>query len=223
MAAVCLLALGGCASTKNTLLGDAFDRLAGKNKKVEAGPNVETPKQRMEKMREMAKKAKTMPPGEQEAEAVSLARTIQKEDDPLVRAQIVRTVGAMDCPTANALMAAAAKDADRDVRVACCQAWATHKGPDAMRMLTTMLSSDADMDVRLAAVRGLGELNDKAAVEPLAAALEDPNPAMQYRAVQSLRKVTGKDFGDDVRVWRDFVRGAEVPEASIATKLRRLF
>ena len=222
LTALVLLAFNGCASSKNTMLGDTWAKMTGKNK-VSLGPNVQTPTERMEKMRELAKKASTMSPTEQEAEAVALAKVIQKEDDPLIRAQIVRTVGAFDCPTATALMAASAKDSDRDVRVACCQAWAQRKGPEAMQMLSGMLSSDADVDVRLAAVRGLGELADPSTVVALATALEDPNPAMQYRAVQSLKQATGKDFGDDVKVWRDFARGAEPPEASIATKLRRLF
>lgn len=216
------LLAAGCASTKNSAWGDTWAKLSGKTA-AEAGPQVETPKQRMEKMRQTAKKAPSMSPAEQEAEAVALARAIQHEDDPLMRVQIVRTVGAMNSPTATALMAAAAKDSDREVRIACCQAWAQHKGPDALRMLTGMLSSDTDVDVRLAAIRGLGELKDPSAIAALGTALEDPDPAMQYRAVQSLRQVTGKDFGDDARVWRDFVQGANPPEASLATRLRRWF
>jgi hypothetical protein len=40
-------------------------------------------------------------------------------------------------------------------------------------------------------------------------ALDDPDPALQRRAVESLRQVTGRDFGNDVVAWRTYVQGGE--------------
>ena len=58
------------------------------------------------------------------------------------------------------------------------------------------------------------------------AGLRDKDPAMQYRAVLSLRELTGKDFDGDVTRWQQYVRG-EVPKTRepilTAERLRRLF
>ena len=60
----------------------------------------------------------------------------------------------------------------------------------------------------------------------LGAALEDRDPAMQYRAVQSLQAVTGQNFGNDVERWQQYVRG-EVPKSreptSLAERFRNVF
>ena len=50
-----------------------------------------------------------------------------------------------------------------------------------------------------------------AAVEALAIALQDPSPALQYRAMESLKKVSGRDLGHDVVAWRNFIESAAPP------------
>ena len=72
----------------------------------------------------------------------------------------------------------------------------------------------------------LSEAGDPASVGALGQALEDRDPAMQYAAVQSLRDVTDRDFGNDVSRWRQFVAGKqpEPPRSiSVAERFRRLF
>jgi HEAT repeat protein len=71
----------------------------------------------------------------------------------------------------------------------------------------------------------LGELKDKDAIPVLGKALEDPDPAVQYRAVASLKKVSGRDLGNDVNVWREWAAdpaGSKV-EWTIAEGFRRIF
>jgi len=48
---------------------------------------------------------------------------------------------------------------------------------------------------------------------------------MQYRAVQSLKRVTDVDFGNDVAAWREYARGNRPTREprSIAQRLRDLF
>jgi HEAT repeat protein len=79
--------------------------------------------------------------------------------------------------------------------------------------------------VRLKALRELGALGSDAAVPALARALEDPDPAIQYRAVGSLKQVSGRDLGDDVNAWRAWAAdpNAKGTEWSIAEGFRRLF
>jgi hypothetical protein len=57
----------------------------------------------------------------------------------------------------------------------------------------------------------------------LGEALADTDPAMQYRAVLSLKQITGKDLGDDVHRWQQYVKGELPEEPSWAERIRRLF
>ena len=79
--------------------------------------------------------------------------------------------------------------------------------------------------MRLKALRELGALGDAAAVPALARALEDPDPAVQYRAVGALKAVSGRDLGDDVNAWRSWAAdpNGKGTEWSIAEGFRRLF
>ena len=43
----------------------------------------------------------------------------------------------------------------------------------------------------------------------LGEALADADPAMQYRAVLSLKQATGKDLGNSVDRWQQYVKGEQ--------------
>ena len=46
---------------------------------------------------------------------------------------------------------------------------------------------------------------------------------MQYRAVQSLRKTTGKKYDDNINTWREYVKGNNPPELTVAERVKQLF
>jgi HEAT repeat protein len=185
--------------------------------------DVMSPADQVEGLRKMAKAAAKKSPEQQEESSKLLAAAIQKESDPIIRAEMVHTLGFFVSATATAVIRAALKDPDADVRVAACDALARRKGPVAVAGLTETLKSDLDKDVRLAAARALGETKDPAAREALGVALDDPDPAMQYRAVMSLRQVTGQNFGNDVARWRAYVKGEPPPKAKPVSIANRLF
>jgi HEAT repeat protein len=87
-------------------------------------------------------------------------------------------------------------------------------------LLSETLRGDVDGDVRLAAAQALGETKNPAAVAALGEALADTNPAMQYRAVLSLQQATGKNFGDSVERWQQYVKveRREQPAPSLAQR-----
>lgn len=192
-------------------------------KKEELGPKILGPAQRMESLRKLAKVAPKMSPADQESRGAMLAQAIAKEEDALVRAEMVRTLGSFSTPGVVPVLTAAGADSDTEVRVAACDAWARRGGTEAAQQLGEILSSDTDIDVRLAAARGLGRVDDKQAIASLGIALEDPDPALQHRAVLSLREVSGKDFGNDVNAWREYVAGGSPKPPSLVSKLRQLF
>jgi len=189
-------------------------------------PGVASPADRIATLRKMGEKAAWAKPAEQERISSELAAAFQGETDPLVRIEIVRALSGYRTSAAASVLSAAAGDSDADVRVAACQALGKQGGPEAAAKLSEVLGSDLDMDVRLTAAKALGDTGDAGAVAALGEALEDRDPAMQYLAVQSLRKVTGQDLGNDVGRWRQYVKGelpARPEPISLAERIRRLF
>lgn len=186
-------------------------------------PGVVTPRQRIEELRKLSDAAASASPAERQRISEQLAVSIRTEKDPLIRLEIIRALGRYPGPAADAILKAALADAEAHVRVAACEAWGRRGDAAAAAMLSEALRSDVDADVRLAAARALGETKNVAAVPALGEALADSDPAMQYQAVLSLKKATGKDLGDNVNRWQRYVKGEPEPTPSLAERIRRLF
>lgn len=131
-----------------------------------------------------------------------LADQLLAEHDPLVRARIVEMAAAFDTPTAAAICTGAVADPDPRVRAAACDAWARRGGPDAVPLLAARFDGDAELTVRLRALHALGSIRDEAAIAVLARALDDPDAAVQLRAMGSLRQHAGRDLGNDPATWK---------------------
>jgi HEAT repeat protein len=187
-------------------------------------PGVVTPSQRIVELRKLSEKAASSSEEEKQRVSQQLVTTIQTEKDPLIRLEIIRTLGKYPGTGADTILRAALNDADSQVRVTACEAWGKRGSAEAIKLLSDILRSDVDADVRLAAAKALGATKSKDAVPALGEALSDSDPAMQYRAMLSLEQTTGKNFGNDVNRWQAYVKG-ERPEGSpsLAEQLRRLF
>lgn len=184
-----------------------------------------TARQRIETLHSDAKAARGTDSQRQNAYTESLARRILEEHDPRVRCEIVATAGSFDTPAAAAICRGALQDPEPRVRMQACDTWRERGGPDAVALLTARYRADSDLDVRLRALRMLGELADKGAIPVLAEALENPDPAVQYRAVAALKQVSGRDLGNDVNVWRTWATDPEAQrsEVTLAERFRQLF
>ncbi len=166
-----------------------------------------------------------MSPAAAEQLARELGPQCGEEDDPLIRSEIVLTLGALNTPAAEQALLAAGQDPNERVRMAACRAWTQVGGETASRELARILQSDTDKEVRVAAAKGLGEAGGRHAVAALGSVLEDRDPAMQYVAMESLQQVSGEDYGHDARLWQQYVQG-QTPvreEKSIAQKMLNLF
>lgn len=184
-----------------------------------------TANQRIDTLRAQAAEARKAGSDRQVAFTQDLTRRILEEHDPRVRCEIVTEVAAFDTPAAASICRGALQDPEARVRIRACEVWRKRGGPDAVILLTSRYRSDTDLDVRLRALRMLGELRDTSAIPVLAEALEDPDPAVQYRAVAALKEVSGRDLGNDVNAWRAWAAdpAAQRSEVTIAERFRALF
>jgi hypothetical protein len=216
---IAALLLPGCAKRFGGTWPFGEDETAALKK---YGP---VPVQRIEELQARAKKISKGSPQEQEAFCAELARQMPKETDFNVRLAMIEILGHLNTASSNAVLYAGMKDPESDIRISCCEGWARHPGSPATRILAEALSGDTDMDVRRAAAKALASSNDKEAVVALGTALEDPDPALQYLAVNSLKKVTGKNLGNDVNAWRQLAKLPDPPlrEKTLAERVRQVF
>jgi HEAT repeat protein len=187
------------------------------------GPTYHT---RMQEMKTLRGSASQYGEEEQARLAKDLNDKLAKETCPSYRREIVQTLGALKVPAAMDGLRLAVKDSDPNVRIAGCEAWGQRGGEEALRTLSETVGADANLDVRMAATRELARFRRPEAIRALGVALDDPNPALQYCAVQSLKRISGQDLGNNVAAWRQFVHEGTVPQLdqpTIAERLRNLF
>jgi HEAT repeat protein len=222
-----LLGLSGCSgfgTTNTAWMTPPWS--AAPDQTTAARVGIKAPYQRMAELQRLAADAASMSPEQQQRTARPIVEQFRAEGDPLVRAQMVRTLARFNTAEAAAALREAMEDDSIDVRIEACAAWGSRGGGEGVELLGQRIAGDNSVDVRLAAARALGETGDRGAVAKLGVALEDSDPALQYRAVLSLQEVTGKKFDNDVNQWRQYVRG-ETPTpskpTSVADRFRRLF
>jgi hypothetical protein len=182
-----------------------------------------TPAMRVDAVGEFAMRSNGRDTPDQREGTDQLVRQIQLEPDPLVRQAIVKAAAAFATPMAEQLLEAGLKDDSSAVRTECCHALGNRKVPTSVPALAGALAMDKDQDVRMAAAEALGKIKTPESMKALAAALDDRDPAMQYVGVQSMKSVTGKDYGPDVQAWRQVASGGPTPpevKPSIAERIR---
>ena len=185
--------------------------------------SIITPGMRMAAVREIGARAPKADMAEQQQICEQLARQIQTEPDPLVRMEIQNTVAAFKAPLAQKMLVAGLNDEDTEVRLTCCYRLAERAEQATIGPLRETMTSDTNLDVRLAAIDALAKMNSSDTISALGTALEDRDPAVQYAAVQALKSASGEDFGNDVSAWQQFVAGEvpSKPEISVAERVQQ--
>ena len=187
--------------------------------------SYQTPKVRMENAIAVGRQATGQDTPEQQQMVVDLARQIQTEPDPLVRAEIISAAGKFNTPLAAQVLSAGLQDTDALVRKSCCEAIGKRGDATQSAALAEVIRSDNDLDVQIEAVRALGNLKSPETATALIAALEADDPAIQYAGVQSMKRATGQDLGGDVRAYLAFAKGEAPPvteqKSAVASRLGR--
>ncbi len=191
-----------------------------------------TPSMRVEALEQFGMRSTDVDSPEQRLITDQLAKQIQVEPDPLVRQAVVRAIAQFRTPMAQQVLEAGLADEDDAVRVACCQALGkravagvSDPGHNSVPALANALRTDENIDVRLAAAEALGKIKSPEAIQSLAVALDDRDPALQYVGVQSMKSITGQDYGPDVEAWRQVAAGGTPPPVeppSVAERMRNV-
>jgi HEAT repeat protein len=209
--AVALLASFGCAGNPITRSQFwPFDKRDAPDDLARWGPTAE---QRIAEVRKLTVA------GEQRDR--DLARRIYSEMNPLVRVEILKTLGHNPTPVGLAVLRAGLQDPDWQVRAACCEVWGRLRDDETAERLAEVIGSDTNVDVRIAAAKALGQTKQSANIQALSVALDDADVAVRHRAMQSMKLVSGRDYGNDVGLWRQYAAGEnpEKPPTSIAGRL----
>lgn len=167
---------------------------------------------RRKQLQELAAAAPRMQQAEQERVSRDIANLFNDDPIVLLRIEAVRSLVPFRTQVASDTLVQASKDESADVRIAACQALADRQDPQGIAALQSVIGSDTEIDVRLAAARALGTFRSQQSMNALALALDDPDPAMQFRVMESLRNVSGQNLGGNVVAWREFVRTARVAQ-----------
>jgi hypothetical protein len=175
-------------------------------------------------LQDLRRKAPSMPPQEQEATAGHLAARLQEERSAALRAELVRTLAEFPVPSAQAALVASLQDSSPYVRAIACKGLARHPSKEGFEALAKTLTSDADLDVRIAAAGALGSFQGFEAARALRPALDDRDPALQLAAITSLERLEGHhEYRRNVAAWREHLDGghpAPPPPPSLAERLR---
>jgi HEAT repeat protein len=184
-----------------------------------------TPSMRVEALEQFGMRSTLSDTPEQREITDQLAKQMQVEPDPIVRQAVIRAIAEFRTPIAQQVLEAGLADENEAVRVACCKALGQRAEVASVKSLANSLRADEDIDVRLAAAEALGKIKSPEAVQAIRVALDDRDPAMQYAGVQSMKSLTGEDYGPDVQAWRQVAAGGTPPAAttpSLAERLRRV-
>jgi HEAT repeat protein len=186
--------------------------------------SIITPDMRAASIREMGSRADDATTAEQIAMCDELAKQIRTEPDPLVRRAIQETIAELHAPLAAEVLVAGLNDEDRDVRNVCCRLLGRRQDAEAIKPLSRVVVADSEVEVRMSAIAALGKFKSPAAIQALAPAIKDRDPALQYAGVQAMKTASGEDLGNDVDAWRQYAEsaapadGAGGREISVATQ-----
>ncbi len=209
-------------------------------------PGLQPPYERLKQIELKGEKGAKAPDAEKEILVAQLMTEYRTSPDHNMRRAAVDAMAKIPHRKRDEYMKEILNDSDPMVRISALEAVSESfaaGGDQLADILIERLKRDPDKDVRLAAVRALGELCDikkpnakdplfgQARVKSLAAlgeALTDKVPMVRALAMDSLQQMTGKDYGKDVNKWIQYVRyeRGETPEApqerSLAERLPRL-
>ena len=158
-------------------------------------------------IRELAKQTQSQNLSAATEAVAALSQILGEEDLALAKVEAARALGMAKSPVALSALHTALEDPEPEVRIAVCESLGLQANTDSIGRLEGVVNGDTENNVRLAAARALGNIPDPSAARALTLALGDRSPALQFRAMESLKQITGENFEGDAERWRTYVKG----------------
>ncbi len=118
-----------------------------------------------------------------------------------VRKEAVWALGVIGDSRATTALIPLLRDANWKIRAQAAETLGNIKDPKAAAPLTAALN-DSAWNVRSHAAAALGEIKDPASIDALIASLNDVDAVVRHNAEEALKKITGKDLGQDPAAWK---------------------
>jgi hypothetical protein len=182
--------LTGCAEGKLWRTGQYVPW--AQNKWIEEEKIADTLFVKKREMREKVEYAINGTQQDQQSAANFLAEIIRRDSILLHRIYAVQLLGQLDCPASLKALLEATEDSNSEIRIAAIGS-------------LEKLPADESLP-RLAAARSIGEFTGERAITAVAVALDDQDPALQRRVMQSLEKITGEPLGTNQIAWEKYVK-----------------
>ncbi|MBI1190543.1 MAG: hypothetical protein GC200_07705 [Tepidisphaera sp.] len=143
-----------------------------------------------------------------EAVYLALFRDNANDKDPGVRAASIRALGLHGGVEDVPLLLTRLKDEDPGVRTEAARSLQRIHSPDAVSPLLDALdpAKEGEGQVRVEAASALGQYPQSRVVEALIAAMGDEKLAINAAVQDSLRTLTGQDFGVDQAAWQTWYK-----------------
>ena len=156
---------------------------------------------------------------------VDLYRVLATESpDPLVRSSGIRALGRWGEPQDAIPIADQLENDYRQVRLeAAIALQRIHEPSVEDRIWRRLIDEDEDEAIRIELAIALGQYPTDAAFQALALALEDRSLALNLAAADSLRILTGRDFGIDAPAWLSWYDSTDTAFADVETFLYPTF
>lgn len=196
--------LTGCAEGKLWRTGQYVPW--AQNKWIEEEKIADTLFVKKREMRETVEYAINGTQQDQQRAANFLAEIIRRDSILLHRIYAVQLLGQLDCPASLKALQEATEDSNSEIRIAAIGSLEKLPADESLPRLQEILMDDSNADVRLAAARSIGEFSGERAITAVAVALDDQDPALQRRVMQSLEKITGEPLGTNQIAWEKYVK-----------------
>ncbi len=160
---------------------------------------------------------KAVESGAGQAELVTeLATTIRNDNIQLARIEALRQIARLDGAEATRTLESATLDPSPEVRKVAVEGIGYRQDAASVSILNQILRSETNRDVRMAAIRALGQFSGNDAIVGLQSVLVDSDPAIQVLAMDSLASATGADLGKNVVAWQDYLNQSSGSASRVA-------
>ena len=200
LAAILLCCVCGCQDGPLYALKRANPYFTMREWKADRDIGV-TDHERREQLHSLAGKIASMDGKDQQFWGTHLGRIVSNDPSPEMRRLAVLAASRTKTTNALEIIKKGLDDDSIKVQMEACHALGVRSEPEAAQLLAAKIGSTSELDVKHAAIAAIGKHPGDIPVGSLKIVLKDQNPATLNLAINSLKGVTGQDYGNDPKTW----------------------